>query len=202
MLKYPLNPVFSHSRNFANARQLNYPLILDNAGNKMNPIAQFDIDNTKLGHSEILLRIGSVVGVNGGNERFDLIKGASDKAAMEDQFGAQVPKIQGFSELSSHMPISISEIHIFTSDKPQQNRPFTHNKLYMTDAVVEQRTSNIAFTQEKTDRKNYLNVAKGNWTLSANQYFSYTISDNIKLTLLFRLNSIGNIANFIAMQNH
>jgi len=160
MYKHRLSPIFSISHKFGGGLLPTIPLITDNSYKRMNPIAQFDIDNTLVGHQEIILRIGSVVGVAGAHERFNLALGAADKGNTNDQFGTRCRKVQGFSELSSHIPITISEIHIISSDLTQLNRAFTHNIISIADSTITQKTSNIAFTQQKTDKNTKLKHSK------------------------------------------
>jgi len=194
-----LPPGFSISNNLAGGVQENISMILDNTGTAMNPVAQFDIVNTGVGNAQQIMRIGAVVALAGAYVRYNLAAGSADDAVITDQFGAGCRKVQGFSEIASHIPVIIDQIHISSSDLTQLNRAFTHNIIYMTDAVVDQRTSNIAFTQQKTDQKTTLNVAKGKWILSANQYFSYTIGAAISVTLLLHVAAVGNTAGFIPL---
>ena len=190
---------YSLANNMAGGIQQNVSMILDNTGSAMNPVAQFDIVNTGAGNAQQIMRIGAVVALAGAYVRYNLVAGSADDAVITDQFGAGCRKIQGFSELTSHIPVIIDQIHISSSDLTQLNRAFTHNIIYMTDAVVDQRTSNIAFTQAKTDQKTTLNVAKGKWILSANQYFSYTIGAAISVTLLLHVAGVANTAGFIPL---
>ena len=161
----------------------------------MNPVVQFDIVNSGVGATQQLLRIGSVAAFPDAFRRFGLTAGAADNAIITDDFGAGCLKVQGFSDLINYKPVVINEIHLISDNLTQLNAQFTH-KLIHPDAVVDTRSNNIAFTQQKTDQKETLNVAKGKWLLDSNQFLEFSIFAGRDMTILLHMVAIANVSTF------
>lgn len=170
-----------------------------NVRGTMNPVVQFDIDNTGLGAANQIVRIGSIAAQPGAYLQLGLAAGAADNAVIRDQFGAGCLNIQGFSELISFKPVVINEIHIISSNLTQLNAQFLH-VLINPDMIVTNRSNNIAFTQQKTDQKTTLNVAKGKWLLDSNQWLQFTSYAGQSVTILLHMVAIANVSTFTPVQ--
>ncbi len=166
-----------------------------NVRGRMNPVVQFNIDNSGVGATNQLLRIGSVAAFPDAFSRFGLTPGAADNAVITDDFGAGCLRVQGFSDLINYKPVVINEIHLISSDLTQLNTQFTH-KLIHPDMIIDTRSNNIAFTQQKTDQKETLNVAKGKWLIDSNQFLEFTIFATRSLTILLHMVAIANVQTF------
>ena len=170
-----------------------------NVRGRMNPVVQFTIINSGGGATNQLVRIGSVAAFPDAYARFGLTPGAADNAIITDQLGVGCLKVQGFSDLVNHKPVVINEIHIISSDLTQLNTEFTH-KLIHPDLVVDVRSNNIAFTQQKTDQKETLNVAMGKWLIDSNQFLEFTVFATKDVTVLLHMTAIGNVRTFTEVQ--
>lgn len=166
-----------------------------NVRGRMNPVVQFDIVNSAGGATNQKVRIGSVAAFPDAYRRFGLTAGAADNAIITDQLGAGCLKVQGFSDLINHKPVVINEIHIISSNLTQLNTEFFH-KLIHPDLVVDDRSNNIAFTQQKTDQKETLNVAKGKWLIDSNQFLEFTSFAGQDVTILLHMVAIANVGTF------
>jgi len=172
-------------------------LILETANvrGRMNPVVQFSIDNTGGGATDQKVRIGSVAAFPDAYSRFGLTPGSADNGVIRDQLGVGCLKVQGFSDLINFKPVVINEIHLISSDLTQLNTEFFH-KLIHPDLVIDDRSNNIAFTQQKTDQKTTLNVAKGKWLLDSNQFLEFTVFAGKSLTILLHMVAIANVSTF------
>lgn len=166
-----------------------------NVRGRMNPVVQFDIINSGVGATTQKVRIGSVAAFPDSFRRFGLTAGSSDNAIILDQFGAGCLKVQGFSDLINYKPVVINEIHLISADLTQLNSEFFH-KLIHPDAVIDDRSNNIAFTQQKTDQKETLNVAKGKWLIDSNQFLEFTVFAGKDLSILLHMVAIANVNTF------
>ena len=172
-------------------------LILETANvrGRMNPVVQFDIVNSGIGATNQKVRIGSVAAFPDVFARFGITPGSADNAVITDQLGAGCLKVQGFSDLINYKPVVINEIHLISSDLIQLNTEFFH-KLIHPDLVIDDRSNNIAFTQQKTDQKETLNVAIGKWLIDSNQFLEFTVFAAKDITILLHMNAIGNVTTF------
>jgi len=166
-----------------------------NVRGRMNPVVQFSIDNTGGGAATQKVRIGSVAAFPDSYARFGLTPGSADNAVIIDQLGAGCLKVQGFSDLINYKPVVINEIHLISSDLTQLNTEFFH-KLIHPDLVIDDRSNNIAFTQQKTDQKETLNVAKGKWLIDSNQFLEFTAFAGKSITILLHMVAIANVDTF------
>ena len=172
-------------------------LVLETANvrGRMNPVVQFDIDNSGVGAATQKVRIGSVAAFPDAYARFGLTPGSADNAVITDQLGAGCLAIQGFSDLINYKPVVINEIHLISADLTQLNTQFFH-KLIHPDLIIDDRSNNIAFTQQKTDQKTTLNVAKGKWLIDSNQFLEFTVFAGKSLTVLLHMVAIANVDTF------
>lgn len=170
-----------------------------NVRGTMNPVVQFDVDNSGVGATDQVVRIGSIAAQPGAYQQLGLVAGASDNAVIRDQFGAGCLNIQGFSQLCSFKPVVINEIHLISTSLTQLNARFLH-KLINPDMIVITRSNNIAFTQQKTDQKTTLNVAMGKWLLDSNQWLEFTSYAGDEITILLHMVAIANVSTFTPVQ--
>lgn len=172
-------------------------LVLETANvrGRMNPVVQFSINNSGGGATDQKVRIGSVAAFPDAFSRFGLTPGSADNAVIVDQLGAGCLKVQGFSDLINYKPVVINEIHLISSDLTQLNTEFFH-RLIHPDLVIDDRSNNIAFTQQKTDQKETLNVAKGKWLLDSNQFLEFTVFAGLSITILLHMVAIANVNTF------
>jgi|GEM_PF-3772815 len=166
-----------------------------NVRGRMNPVVQFSINNTGVGATDQKVRIGSVAAFPDSYARFNLTPGAADNAIIRDQLGVGCLKVQGFSDLINYKPVVINEIHLISADLTQLNTEFFH-KLIHPDLIIDDRSNNIAFTQQKTDQKETLNVAKGKWLIDSNQFLEFTVFAANSLTILLHMVAIANVDTF------
>lgn len=171
------------------------PMETANVRGRMNSVIQFSINNTGNGAANQKVRIGSVAAFPDSYARFGLTAGSADNAVIVDDFGAGCLKVQGFSDLCNFKPVVVSEIHIISDDLTQLNASFLH-RLIHPDMVVDNRSNNLAFTQQKTDQKATLNVAKGKWMIDSNQFLEFTSYAGKSVTILLHLVAIANVAIF------
>ena len=170
-----------------------------NVRGQMNPVVQFDIDNTGGGAADQVVRIGSIAAQPGAYLQLGLTAGAADNAVIRDQFGAGCLNVQGFSQLCSFKPVVINEIHIISTSLTQLNARFLH-RLINPDMIVINRSNNIAFTQQKTDQKTTLNVAMGKWLIDSNQWLEFTSYLGQSVTILLHMVAIANVATFTPVE--
>lgn len=170
-----------------------------NVRGQMNPVVQFDIDNTGGGAVNQVVRIGSVAAQPGAYLQLGLTPGAADNAVIRDQFGAGCLNVQGFSSLCSFKPVVVNQINIISTSLVQLNARFLH-RLINPDMIVINRSNNIAFTQQKTDQKVTLNVAMGKWLLDSNQWLEFTSYAGDQLTILLHMVAIANVATFTPVE--
>ncbi len=166
-----------------------------NVRGAMNPVVQFDIDNTGGGATDQVVRIGSIAALPGSYLQLGLTAGAADNGVIRDQFGVGCLNVQGFSFLGSFKPVIVNEIHIISTDLTQLNARFLH-RLINPDMIVINRSNNIAFTQQKTDQKTTLNVAMGKWLLDSNQWLEFTSYAAKSVTILLHMVAIANVSTF------
>jgi len=161
----------------------------------LNPIIQFSIDYSTgvKGTDPILpLRIGSVVNPSDAYALFGLDPSASDSAIISDEFGVGCLKVQGFSKLINENNIMVPEIHIISDDLTQLNAPFVHKQIFFSDMTVIPRTTNIAFSQEKSDFRQNLNVIAGKYWLTSSQWLETKIYPGAKVTILLMAAAVAN----------
>ena len=168
---------------------------LDFKGAKTNHWVQFDIEHTKPAGSDELLRIGGFFGLPGIYAEFGIPSGAADSGDVQDQLGVGCQKVQGFSRLSAYKPMILNEIRVVSEDAIQLNQPITYNEVTF-DAVKDVDKINVLATQQKSDERENLLVARGEWIIDPQKFIEFTVKKGKSMQILLRIDSIANVANF------
>jgi hypothetical protein len=164
-----------------------------------NRIIQFDIVNSQAGAVNEVVRIGSPLGLADSYPRYNTTKSASDSVnGISDNFGVNVQKCQGFSEMSSHSPVFVKEIKIISSDTTQLNTQFSH-KTILVDFTIIPLVQNIAFTRDKSDQAADLNVAIGSWLLSSKHFLEFTSIAGKNVQIIMEVASVSNVREFVEL---
>ncbi len=179
---------------------------LYNTKDRMNPVVQFDIDNTGPANKDQILRIGSLLAMPGAAHKFKLLshfgeeyrKGASDDTIIRDQGGVGCIGVQAFSELCNHTEVIISQIRII-SQNPRQLKTRVEHKTIFPDLILVQsdgtRDEDRFIKFEKT-AESCLTVADGEWPLSASQCFELEILANTEVSIIIEIDKMANIKTF------
>ncbi len=153
----------------------------------LNKCLQFDICNTGNGAEDQQLRIGSVTGLPGAYLRHGLTKSAADNGIIKDQFGERCLCIQGFSELTCFNEIIISEIHIISAATGNKETPRILHREMMPDRIMTNRSN--FFDWSFSDLQNVA-ICKGEWRLSAREFFEMVVPAGTDVTILLLMSEI------------
>ncbi len=153
----------------------------------INRCLQFDICNSGDGAEDQQLRIGSVTGLPGAYLRHGLTKSAADNAIINDQFGERCLCIQGFSELTCFNEIIISEIHIISAATGNKEIPRILHREMLPDRIMISRSN--FFDWSFGDLQNVA-ICKGEWRLSAREFFEIVVSAGTDVTILLLMSEI------------
>lgn len=164
---------------------------------QQNNIIQFDIVNNGTGAVDEVVRIGSLLAAPDAYKRYNTTASGVDSAkGITDNFGVNLQKCQGFSEMTNHKPVFIRTIKIISSDTTQLNSQFFH-KYITPDFTIIPLTQNVAFTREKSDQATDLLIAKGSWMLSATNWLEFTSKATKSVSIVFELSSIADVRQFV-----
>lgn len=168
------------------------------SGNSLkNNVVQFDIANTNAAAVEEIVRIGSRLGMADAYIRYNTTKSAVDSVTgILDNFGVNVQKCQGFSEIVSDTPVFIKTIKVISASTTQLNKQFQH-KTILPDFTIIPLVQNIAFTREKSDQASDLNVAYGAWLLSSRNFLEFTSVAGTSVSLIMEVASVADVRSFV-----
>ncbi len=164
-----------------------------------NPYTQFNIDYTAGAPADpnVPVRIGSVLGLPGVYEEFDLPPGAADSGAVKDDGGLGCKHIRGFSRLTNGMSVLINEIKIFSDDTKQLSSAIKY-KMMGFDRVSDTDTTNVLSTALKSDfRVNEL-VVYGKWWLNVRQYLEFSAIAGEEFQVLLKIAGFAGVDNIIS----
>lgn len=140
---------------------------------EQNKVIQFSIDNSGVGAATQKLRIGSWAALTAAFTQFGLTAGAADNVVITDDFGASVQKVQGFSKMTISSDVIVEEIRVISSFTNQLTQQFSHKRI-LFDFTVIPIVTNIAYTEDKSDQRTDLLIAKGRWLLNGRQFLEFT----------------------------
>lgn len=165
---------------------------------KRNDIIQIDITNSQAGAVDELVRIGSRLGLADAYIRYGTTKSGVDSVnGISDNFGINLQKCQGFSEVCSDTPVFVKVIKLISSNTTQLNTQFQH-KTILPDFTIIPLVQNIAFTREKSDQATDLLVAEGSWLLSSRNFLEFTSKASRDLQIIMQIASVADVRNFVA----
>jgi len=165
---------------------------------KRNDIIQIDITNSQAGAVDELVRIGSRLGLADAYIRYGTTKSGVDSVnGISDNFGINLQKCQGFSEIVSDTPVFVKVIKLISSNTTQLNTQFQH-KTILPDFTIIPLVQNIAFTREKSDQATDLLVAEGSWLLSSRNFLEFTSKASRDLQIIMQIASVADVRNFVA----
>jgi hypothetical protein len=156
---------------------------------RINPVVQFNIDNTGAGNANQVLRIGSESGQPDSYLQFGLPASAADDAVITDDYGVGCLKVQGFSRLVSSKAVAITELKVIEATPSDQLQQAFVYKSLQYDGTIDEIKQNIAFTQEKVDQRDNLVRQRGLWVLDAQQLLEYTVLAGKKVSLFVKISA-------------
>jgi len=162
-----------------------------------NKYVKFAVNNTLVGHADQIIRIGAA-SLTGEYELYNIAAGASDSAAISDDYGTNVKKIQGYSTLVRSKPMIITQFRMVSSDANQLAVSVNYNTINPDMSITPQEIDLVA-TQNKSDQRDTLIVAYGTWILDPAHYIEYTAVDNVRHTLLLEVGAIKSVDNYVQM---
>ena len=164
-----------------------------------NRYAQFDISNGDAALTR-QVRIGGFISLTGGFANYNVAAGASDFATMTDQFGANIPKIQGFSQFSIGLPMVITQVRVVSSSATQLAQTFVYNTIN-PDSTITPEPINVAATEAKSDQRTNLVVIYGTWMINTNHFLQYpalaTAANSFSLVL--EVSSLRGAGDFVQL---
>lgn len=162
----------------------------------VNPIVQFDIDNTGVGNSQQILRIGSVLGEADSYLFWGQPASAADDAVITDQNGVGCKFVQGFSELVKSKAVAITEIKVsMAASDLQLNQNFKYRKLDYDGSVNEVKV-NVGYTQQKQDFNETIRSIKSLWILDSQYFLEYVVLAAKELTIFLELAAANQVETF------
>lgn len=166
-------------------------------GGNVNPIIQLDIVNAGVGAIDELVRIGSALGLPDAYARYNTTKSGVDGVnGISDNFGTNLLKCQGFSEMTIATPMFVKTIKLISSDTTQLNAQFQHKSI-LPDFTIIPLVQNIAFTREKSDQATDLLVARGSWLLSSRNFLEFTSKATKSISIILEVASVADVRNFV-----
>lgn len=165
----------------------------------INPIVQFDIDNSALGNTQQTLRIGSVLGQADTYLFWGQTASAADDAVIVDQFGAGCKAVQGFSELVKSKAVVVTKLKVqMSASDVQLNQNFKYRKLAY-DSTLNEIKGNIAWTQQKTDYAQNIREMETMYILDSQYFLEYTILAGKVLSVFLELGASNMVETFKAL---
>ncbi len=162
-----------------------------------NNIIQIDIVNSQVGAINEVVRIGSRLGMADAYIRYNTTKSGADSVnGISDDFGINLQKCQGFSEIVSDTPVFVKCIKLISSSTIQLNSQFQH-KTILPDFTIVPLVQNIAFTREKSDQAKDLLVAYGSWLLSSRNFLEFNSIATADLQIIMEVASVADVRNFV-----
>jgi hypothetical protein len=162
----------------------------------INPIVQFDINNSGVGNTDQILRIGSVLGEADSYLFWDQPASAADDAVITDQNGVGCKFVQGFSELVKSKAVAVTEIKVsMASTDLQLNQNFKYRKLDYDGSVNEVKV-NVGYTQQKQDFNETIRSIKSLWILDSQYFLEYKVLAGKQLTIFLELAAANQVETF------
>lgn len=168
-----------------------------------NRYTQFDIASAEAAATR-QLRIGGFISLTGGFANYGVPNvgtGASDFATISDQYGTNVPKVQGFSQLSIGKPMIVTQLRVVSSSATQLAQSFTYNTINPDIDTVTPNPINIAATEAKSDQRTNLVVVYGTWIINTNHYLQYPVLATAAnaFSLILEVSGIQNASDFVQL---
>lgn len=191
-LGYALDPM-----NYSSKMQ--FMKIAEGVFTSKNRYAQFDITNGDAALTR-QVRIGGFISLTGGFANYNVPAGASDFATMTDQFGANIPKVQGFSQFTIGKPMIITQLRVISNSANQLAQTFSYNTIN-PDATITPTPINVAATEAKSDQRQNLVVIYGTWIVNTNHYLEYPSLATAAnaFTLVLEVSGVQNGADFVQL---
>lgn len=189
-VEYALDPMNYQSK-------MQFMKISEGIFTSKNRYAQFNVVNAEAATNRIY-RIGGFITLTGNYLNYGVVAGAADFATMSDQFGTNVKKTQGFSQLTIGKPMIISQIRMISSSTLQLAETWDYNTIN-PDMTITPTPINIAATQAKSDQRLDLTIAYGVWILNTNHYLSVTSLFGQSMNVILEVSGIQNVSDFVQM---
>lgn len=163
-------------------------LIENSSGYRQRRNVEIQIDNSKPGNADQILRIGGVAGTAGAAQLFNLPAGAADDPVIEDQYGVGCKFTQGFCYMTEK-GIYIRDFQVLSDvdNSPQLRQQLERVRLYFNgnNTII---SDPAAITFEMSDqRKNMMKDRDSVYYINSLNWFQYKIIAGFKGSLLFEI---------------
>lgn len=180
------------------ASKMQFMKIAEGVFTSKNKYAQFNVNNTSGATRQV--RIGGFIALTGGYQNYNVAAGAADFAGVVDQYGANIKKIQGFSQFAIGKPMIISQIRVISNSATQLAEQFSYNTIN-PDGTITPNPINIAATEAKSDQRTNLVVVYGTYIISTNKYLEYPSLDLAAnaFSLILEVSGVQNAADYVQL---
>ncbi len=162
----------------------------------INPIVQFDIDNSGVGNTQQTLRIGSVLGLADSYLYWNQSPSAADDPVIVDQNGVGCKAVQGFSDLVKSKAVVVTKLKVqMAASDVQLNQNFKYRKLAY-DNTVNEIKGNIAWTQQKSDYAQNIREMETAYVIDSQYFLEYVILAGKQLSVFLELGAANMVETF------
>jgi len=188
-LDYALDPMNYQSK-------MQYMKISEGVFTSKNRYVQFNVVNAAAVNR--IYRIGGFISTTGNYLNYGVPAGASDFADISDQYGTNVKKTQGFSQLTIGKPMIVTQIRMISASTAQLAETWTYNTIN-PDGTITPSPINIAATQAKSDQRLDLTIAYGVWILNTNHYLEVASIIGQSMSVILEVSGVANVSDFVQL---
>lgn len=162
----------------------------------VNPVVQFQYDNSGVGNTQQKIIFGSVISQTDDFNFWATGASAADDTVIKDQNGVGVQFTQGFGKLVSSKAIIISKIKVFgTNNDSQLKQNFLYRQLQY-DGTIKDTQANIAYTVEMTDQRTDLVVMPTFFLLDSQYFLQYNALATKVFSVFFDIEAANMVETF------
>lgn len=176
--------------------QVQYVRMNEGVVKSMNKYVKLSI-NATVAVADRLVRIGAV-GLTGEYLLFNVPAGAADFADITDQYGINVRKTQGYSQLVRDKEMMITQWRMISSSTNQLAVSVLFNTIN-PDMTINPQEIDIAATFAKSDQRQDLVIAYGVWAINGNHYFEFTALMGERADVILEVGAIRNVGGYVKM---
>lgn len=162
----------------------------------VNPVVQFQYNNSALGNTQQKIIFGSVISQTDDFNFWNTGTSAADDTVITDQNGAGVQFTQGFGKLVSSKAIIVSMIKVkATNNDTQLNQNFLYRQLQY-DSTIKDTLSNISYTVQMTDQRTDLVVMSTFFLLDSQYFLQYNALATKVFSVYMNLEATNSVETF------